>query len=78
MKLTQDNATQLANRCVAFSVNKDVYVLVESDRSFFFSSIYRPNDHKYKGKKRDVVIAAAMRDHEVHAVENLGELHQIV
>lgn len=78
MKLNQDNMNQLANRCVAFAINKAVYVLVESDRSFFFSNIYSPNGHKYKGKKRDVVIAAAMRDHEVHAVETLGELRQIV
>lgn len=78
MILTTSNMNQLANRCIAFAINSDVYVLVESDRSFFFSNIFRPHDHKYKGKKREVVIAAAMRDHEVHAVESTNELRQIV
>lgn len=78
MKLNQENMNQVVDRCVFFVVNKEPFVLIELDKSFLFTKLFAPYNNKYRGKKRDVVIQAAMRDHTVYSVTSMSDMTSII
>jgi hypothetical protein len=78
MKMTADNINKVADRSVFFVQDKEPYVLIEHDKHFFFTRLFAPYKSMYKGKKRDVVIFAAMRDHEVYTVNSIADMNAVL
>lgn len=78
MKITADNINLVADRCVFFVQDKEPYVLIEHDKHFFFTRLFAPYKSMYKGKKRDVVINAAMRDHDVQSVNSIADMNAVL
>lgn len=78
MKLNESTANLLASRWVFFIEDGIPYTLVEADKSFFFACAFIPSKHKYKGKKRDIVVAAAMRDHSVYGIETVEQFGKVL